>query len=76
MRSCTGAFAFFESNAGIAMLIEPGILLPNPPPVYSLMSTILSASVAGSMPTPRMTAATVWTVLCVEQCMNSLSPCQ
>ena len=66
MRSCTGAFAFFDRSAGIAMLYEPGILLPKPPPVYSLMSTILSCASAGGIPTPRATAATVCTVLCVR----------
>ena len=39
MRIITGAFAFFESSAGMAMKIDPGILLPNPPPVYSLIMT-------------------------------------
>ena len=39
MRIITGALAFFESSAGIAIEMAPGILLPKPPPVYSLIST-------------------------------------
>src|ERR1043166_3597546 len=39
MRIMTGALAFFESSAGMHMKIDPGILLPKPPPVYSLIIT-------------------------------------
>ncbi len=35
---------FLDSNAGMIMETPPVILLPNPPPVYSLMKTILSRS--------------------------------
>ena len=72
MRIITGAFAFFESSAGMTWVIEPATLLPKPPPVYSLMIT----TSLGSMPTQRATAATVCAVLCVEQCMYSLPFCQ
>ena len=64
MRIITGALAFFESSAGMHMKIDPGILLPNPPPVYSLIIT----TCAGGTPTQRATDATVCTVLCVEPC--------
>ncbi len=40
MRIITGALVFFESSAGMIMVMPPVILLPNPPPVYSLMNTI------------------------------------
>ena len=65
MRIITGAFAFFDSSAGIAMKTDAEPLLPKPPPVYSLMMTTF----VGSMPTQRATASTVRIVLCVEQCM-------
>ena len=39
IRIITGAFAFFDRRAGMAMKIDPGILLPKPPPVYSLIIT-------------------------------------
>ena len=65
MRIITGAFAFFDSSAATAVNTDDDPLLPNPPPVYSLMITTL----AGSMPTHRATALTVRIVLCVEQCM-------
>ena len=55
MRIITGAFAFFESSAGIAIETAPGILLPKPPPVYSLTITTLS----GVSPVQRATDATV-----------------
>jgi hypothetical protein len=60
-RIITGALAFFDSNTGITSEIAPVILLPKPPPVYSLMTTTL----AGSMPTHRETPSTVCAVLCV-----------
>ena len=60
-RIITGAFSFFDSSAGITRVSAPVILLPNPPPVYSLMKTILSSS----MCIQRAIAATVWKVLCV-----------
>ena len=44
MRIITGALSFFDSSAGITSVSAPVILLPNPPPVYSLMKTILSSS--------------------------------
>lgn len=50
----------------------PVALLPKPPPVYSLMMTMS----VGSMWSQRPTDATVCTVLCVEQCRNSLPFCQ
>ena len=61
MRIITGALAFFDSSAGIIMVTPPVILLPNPPPVYSLMKTILSAS----MFSQRAMAGRVCAVLCV-----------
>ncbi len=61
----TGAFAFFDSSAGMTVDTSPVILLPNPPPVYSLITT----TSVGSMPTSWATAGTVCAVLCVEQCM-------
>ena len=69
MRIITGALAFFESSAGIAIEMAPGILLPKPPPVYSLMITTLS----GVTPVQRATDATVCTVLCVEPCRIQLA---
>ena len=39
MRIMTGAPVFFASSAGTATVCVPGILLPKPPPVYSLIST-------------------------------------
>ena len=39
MRIITGAPVFFASSAGTATVCVPGILLPKPPPVYSLMTT-------------------------------------
>ena len=45
-----------ESSAGMISEIAPVILLPNPPPVYSLMKTTLS----GSMFSQRAIAGTVW----------------
>ena len=61
MRIITGALAFLESSAGITSEIPPVILLPNPPPVYSLVNTTLSASIFSQ----RAIAGTVWAVLCV-----------
>ena len=62
MRIITGALAFLESSAGIAIEMAPGILLPKPPPVYSLTIT----TSAGFTPAQRAKAPTVCTVLCVE----------
>src|SRR5215467_4489861 len=79
MRIITGALAFFESSAGMHMKIDPGILLPKPPPVYSLMITVLDAASAGGTDGPktqRPTDATVCIVLCVEPCSYSLPFCQ
>ena len=39
MRIITGAPVFFESSAGMMAEIALVILLPKPPPVYSLMTT-------------------------------------
>ena len=38
MRIITGALAFFASSAGMIAKMSPVALLPNPPPVYSLIS--------------------------------------
>ena len=61
MRIITGALAFFDSSAGMMAEMPPVILLPNPPPVYSLMKTTLS----GSMIQPARDAGRVCAVLCV-----------
>jgi hypothetical protein len=37
IRIITGALAFFDNRAGMIIEIPPVILLPNPPPVYSLI---------------------------------------
>src|SRR5271170_5357107 len=58
-RIITGALHFFESSAGMVSEIAPVILLPNPPPVYSLMKTTLSGSgwpLASSNPSQRAMA--------------------
>ena len=55
MRICTGAFAFFDSSAGMIDVIVPLALLPNPPPVYELIST----TSVGSRCNQRATDATV-----------------
>ena len=65
MRIITGAPVFFASSAGTTTNTVPDPLLPNPPPVYSLMMTTSS----GLMPTHRATAPIVRIVLWVEQCM-------
>jgi hypothetical protein len=62
MRIITGALAFFDNSAGIAIEIAPAPLLPNPPPVYSLMSTIFDAS----MLSHDASGSTVRATLCVE----------
>ena len=49
-----GRVGFFESSAGMAIERAPGILLPNPPPLYSLMKM----TCAGSTPTHRATPPT------------------
>ena len=73
MRIITGRpFSFLERSAGIAMLCAPGILLPKPPPQYSLMITTSS----GLAPTHPATEATVRDTLCVEQCRKSFPFCQ
>jgi hypothetical protein len=61
MRIITGELAFFESNAGIISETPAVILLPKPPPVYSLIRTTLS----GSIFSQRAIAGTVCAVLCV-----------
>ena len=72
MRIITGALAFFDSSAGIAIDTAPPPLLPKPPPVYSLIST----RSFGAMPHQRATASTERTTLWVEQCRCSLPCCQ
>src|SRR2546430_1509222 len=44
MRIITGAPAFFDRSAGITIEMAPAPLLPNPPPQYSLTSTMFDAS--------------------------------
>ena len=44
MRIITGAPVFFDKSAGIDIDTAPPPLLPNPPSQYSLMSTMLDAS--------------------------------
>ena len=63
MRNMTGALAFFDSNAETMREIALVILLPKPPPVYSLITTTWLASMCSQ----RATAGTVCDVLCVEQ---------
>ena len=65
MRIITGAFAFFESSAGIMHCTEPVARLPKPPPVYSVMST----TSAGSRRSHREIDATVCTALWVPEWM-------
>ncbi len=72
MRIITGAPACFESNAGIALDTAPAPLLPNPPPVYSLISTIFDASI----PSHAASGSTVRETLCVDPFRNSLPFCQ
>jgi len=72
MRIITGPPIFFARSAGTATVYVPGILLPKPPPVYSLMTTICS----GGTPTHCATDATVRITLCVEQCRYSFPFCQ
>jgi hypothetical protein len=64
MRIITGALAFLDRSAGIAIETAPPPLLPKPPPVYSHTSTTRD----GSMPTHRATGSTVRTTLCVDPC--------
>ena len=72
MRIITGAFSFFDSSAGIIDVIVPVALLPNPPPVYWLMTT----TSFGSRPIHRDSEPTVCTTLCVEQWTYTLPFCQ
>ena len=72
MRIITGAFSFFDSSAGMTAVIVPVALLPKPPPVYWLMSTMSF----GSRCSQRDMDPTVCTALCVEQWMYSLPFCQ
>ena len=72
MRIITGALAFFDNSAGIAIDTAPAPLLPNPPPVYSQIST----TSAGVMPTQRAMPATVAATLCVEPWRYSFPFCQ
>ena len=52
--------------------IAPVILLPNPPPVYSLTTTTWSVGIPSHRETPR----TVWAVLCVPVNTWTLPFCQ
>jgi hypothetical protein len=47
-------------------------LLPKPPPQYSLISTMSTASI----PSQFASGSTVRATLCVEPCRNSLPFCQ
>ena len=69
MRIITGAPVFFASSAGMAIECAPGILLPKPPPVYSLTMTTLS----GSVPVHFATDPTVCATLCVDPWRYSVS---
>ena len=64
-RIITGLPTLRESSAGIRAWMDEEILLPNPPPQYSVMST----RSVGSIPIHRAMPASVRAVLCVEQCM-------
>ena len=64
MRIITGAPAFFDSSAGIAIEIAPAPLLPKPPPQYSLIRTMFDAS----MPSQLASGSSVRATLCVEPC--------
>jgi hypothetical protein len=64
MRIITGALAFFDSSAGIAMEMAPAPLLPNPPPAYSLISTTFEASMLSHDASGSTVRATLW----VEPC--------
>ena len=68
----TGRPILRESAAGTAMIGEPAILLPKPPPQYSATSTTSSAS----MSSMAATTGRVRAVLCVEPCRKSLPFCQ
>src|SRR3989454_10045803 len=72
MRIITGAFAFFDNSAGIAIDTAPPPLLPKPPPQYSLINTIFD----GSTPTHCASGSTVRTTLCVEPWRYSVPFCQ
>src|SRR6187431_266201 len=72
MRIITGALAFLASSTGIISEIAPVILLPNPPPVYSLTTTTFS----GGTLTQRDTPTTVCAVLCVPVYTWTLPFCQ
>jgi hypothetical protein len=61
MRIITGALTFFERSAGMVSVTPAVTLLPNPPPVYSLIKTTL----LGSMFNHLAIAGTVCEVLCV-----------
>ena len=61
IRIITGALAFFDKSAGITRVTPPVILLPKPPPVYSLMRTTLPTSMFSHL----AMAGTVCAVLCV-----------
>ena len=65
IRIITGAFVFFDSSAGIDRADIAGDLAAEAAAgVFADDDDLL-----GSMPTHRAMAATVCTVLCVEQCM-------
>ena len=68
MRIITGALAFFESSAGIAIVDRARNLAAEAAArVLADQHDLVCASAADA--DPRATAATVCTVLCVEPCM-------
>ena len=69
IRIITGALTFFESSAGITSVTPPVILLPKPPPVYSLIRTTLP----GSMFNHLAITGTVCAVLCKRGLCRSAS---
>ena len=72
MRIITGALAFFESSAGIAIETAPLPLLPKPPPVYSQIRTTSAWIDADPASDDGHVKATLW----VEPCRYSLPFCQ
>ena len=68
----TGRLILRDNSAGTKSIWLPLILLPNPPPQYSLIRTTSSMS----KPSRPATARRVCTKLCVDACMKSLPFCQ
>ena len=78
-RIITGAPTFLERMAGMMAEMALVILLPKPPPVYSLMTTILLRSgwpLSSIKPSQRAIAGAVCAVLWVEQCTKTFPFCQ